>query len=449
MLARVVGWRLTMAKITVRYLTVRPGAAGELPRYFWQPSSALREAGWKVERVPVDWAHHTDPAQLEAAAMARAQQLNEQLDQSRAAAGVTLAAPPVPTALRTLGDLVRHYQASEDFTRLAPSTQRGYRQCLLKLEDWAADAPVRAIDAVRIQRLKRGLSATPAFANAVVRVLRLLLAFGRREGWLLVNPAERPGTVAMTPAGLIWPRPAVDLFVSTADSMGYPSVGTAVALNEWLGQRQGDILRMPRAALRLGGSTLLVRQSKGGRGKAGVSLPIGMVPQLGERLAAELARLDARQAAQSAEAERTGLAYPLPPTTIIVSEETGRPYLADNFRHVFARIRAKAAERTASFPVDHLMPGRDMADPDAFTIRMEELTFMHLRHTAITRLAEAECDVGLITAISGHAQTTVQQLMERYMVRTAKMARLAFQRRIDAETPAAAPIADTVRGGGR
>ena len=89
-----------------------------------------------------------------------------------------------------------------------------------------------------------------------------------------------------------------------------------------------------------------------------------------------------------------------------------------------------------------------MADPDAFFIRMEQLTFMHLRHTAITRLGEAECAVGLISAISGHAQATVQQLMERYMVRTATMARLAFQRRMDAEQPAA-PIVDHGRAGPR
>lgn len=437
-----------MAKITVRYLTTRPGAAGELPRYFWQPSSALRAAGWKVARVPIDWQHHTDPAQLEAAAIAAAQALNEQLDAARAGVGVTVSAPAPPASLRTLGDLIRLYQASEEFTGLAASTRRGYRQCLLKLEEWAADAPVRAIDAVRIQRLKKGLAATPSYANAVVRVLRLLLAFGRHQGWLVNNPAERPGMVDVDHAGLIWPREAVELFVRTADAMGYPSIGTAVVLNEWLGQRQGDILRMPRAALRVGGSTLVVRQSKGGRGKAGVSLPVGMVPHLAERLAQELARLDARQTARTAEAERTGLPQRLPPATIVVSEETGEPYKPDNFRHVFARIRAKAAEATEKFPIDYLMPGRDMADPDAFFIRMEQLTFMHLRHTAITRLGEAECAVGLISAISGHAQATVQQLMERYMVRTATMARLAFQRRMDAEQPAA-PIVDHGRAGPR
>ncbi len=89
------------------------------------------------------------------------------------------------------------------------------------------------------------------------------------------------------------------------------------------------------------------------------------------------------------------------------------------------------------------MPGRDMHDPAAFTVRMEQLTFMALRHMAVTRLAEAQCDNGLIATISGHSQATVQTIIERYMVRTATIARLAFRRRIDAEAP---PEAETVKG---
>lgn len=428
-----------MARITVRYLTIRPGKGDELPRYFWQPSGKLRAQGWGLQRIPLNWAEFSDPQQLENAAVARAQELNEELDTTRAAAGLSLTRPAAPVSTRTLGDLIKLYQASGNFTKLAASTQRGYRQSMLKLEDWAADVPVRAIDTVRIQRLKAGLAATPSFANAVVRVLRLLLAFGRHQGWLVNNPAERPGLVATDPAGLIWPRAAVEQFVATADGMKLFAMGTAVLLNEWLGQRQGDIIRMPRAALRLGGGTLIVRQSKGGRKKAGVSLPLGMVKPLADRLAAELAR----------HAERDARPGAIPAVTIVVSEATGKAYKLDNFRHVFARVRAKMAATTPWFEVDYLMPGRDMADPDAFRIYTEDLTFMHLRHTAVTRLAEAGCDTPLISSVSGHAQASVQQIMERYMVRTAQMARVAFQRRIDAEAPPPATDAATVGGGGK
>ncbi len=429
-----------MAKITVRFLSSRPGRPGQLLRWFWQPSRALRAEGWRLQRVPLDWSSHHDARQLEAAAIARAHELNAELDATRVAAVLTATRPaPPPAAGRTLGDLIRLYQADPAYTRLAGTTRRGYQQCLRKLEDWAADAPVRAIDTVRVQRLKAGLAATPAYANAVVRVLRLLLAFGRHQGWLQLNPAERPGLLETEDDSLIWPREAVDLFVATADAMGQHAMGTAVLLNEWIGQRQGDLLRMPMSVIRAG--TLVLRQSKTG---AAVSLPVSTVPRLKARLDAELARRAATLAARHAAAEAAGRAF-VAPTTILLSDETGMPWKSDNFRHVFARVRAKLAETHPGFAIEYLLPGRDMTDPGAFTVATADLTFQALRHTMITRQAEAGSDTTLISAISGHAQTTVHQIMARYMVRTAELARVAFQSRLQAEAPAAA--ASTVAGG--
>ena len=407
-----------MARLSIRYLTQFPGPSGGLPRWFWQPSSKMRALGYRPERVPLNWADYTDAAALQAAAIARAQHLNGELDEARATAAIASVRPPMPPAQQTLGDLITHYKRHKDWLGLADKTRRGYLQCLGKIEVWGADAPIRAIDAARIQRLIASLSATPSYANAVARVLRLLLEHGRRHGFLTVNPAIRPGLTSSAPTGLIWPRAAVPLFVQAADAMGRHSIGTAVLLNEWLGQREGDILRLSRNALRAG--KLLIRQGKTG---AGVALPVDMIGHLMTRMADE----EARQRA------RAGEGKPLP-MTIIVSEETGLAYKEDNFRHVFAAVRARAAKLAPDgFDIDHLMPGRDTSDPEAFTIRMEDLTFMALRHTAVTRLGEAECDPQLIATITGHSQATVLAIMERYMVRTARMARVAFGRRLEAE----------------
>jgi integrase len=98
------------------------------------------------------------------------------------------------------------------------------------------------------------------------------------------------------------------------------------------------------------------------------------------------------------------------------------------------------------YELDHLLPGRDMADPDALTVRGADLTFMHLRHTAITRLGEAGCPPHEIAAISGHSLKTVTDILERYLVRTAAIARVAFQRRLDAEAASAAE-AEAVKQG--
>ena len=202
-----------------------------------------------------------------------------------------------------------------------------------------------------------------------------------------------------------WPHAAIPLFVQAADAMDRHSIGTAVMLNEWLGQREGDVLTMGRHMIRNG--NLWIAQSKT---KARVALPVHKVPHLERRLAEEEARQQARA---------KGGVLPL---QLIVSEETGVAYKEDNFRHVFATVRAEAARLAPDgFPVDYLMPGRDASKPDAMIIRMEDLTFRHLRHTAVTRCGEAEIPATLISAITGQSVKTVEQLLERYMVRTTKM----------------------------
>lgn len=453
-----------MAQVKIRYLVEKAGANG-LPRYFWQPGATARAEGWLAQRIPLDWGSYSDPDALRGAAIGRAEELNRELDaqrEQRQASKISIA--PSPATARTLGDLVKAYQASADFEALRPSTRRAYRQCLAKLTAWAHDAPLRAIDAPRIQKLKLGLSQTPSFANAVVRVLRLLLEHGRRLGWIQTNPATRPKLASTESHGLIWPRQAVLTFVAAADRLGRFSIGTAVMLDEWIGQREGDVIAMPLSVFRAG--SLLIRQSKTG---AGVALPVHMVAHLVRRIEDELGRRRARAQTWAAKFPKIPHA---PATTLIVSEETGRPYLSDNFRHQLAAIRVeaaagmrrdagfrqledktwwhddlakefkgreqaakmkRAANLAASFEVDYLLPGRDPKDPDCFRIFMEDLTFMQLRHTAVTRLAEAECEIQLIAAITGHSQETVLSIIERYMVRTAKMAQLAFQKRLDAE----------------
>lgn len=428
-----------MARMQIRYLITKPGAPGCLPRYFWQPSSALRAEGWAAQRVPLDWHTHTDPDALRAAAIARAQDLNTDLDQARAAQpAAPTAPPPVPAFRRPLNELIAAYKASPDFTRLAAKTQTGYRQCLDRLAEWGGDLAVRAIDAIAVQALLTAYEATPAFGNAIVRVLRLVLEWGRRHHvpatttpWIVINPATRPNLAEIQPGGIIWPREAVAAFVALADEQGCHSIGTAVALNEWFGQREGDILRMPRSIIRNG--TLIVRQSKTG---ATVTLPVAMVAALQSRLTAELARADARHA-QAAQAAREKHRPPPPlPTSILVCETTGRAWNGDHFRHTFAELRAKLAERTPFFEIDYLLPGRDMEDPDAFRVATTGLIFMRMRHTAVTRGAEAGATPQQTSGITGHAQTTIEKILARYTVRTAALARGAFQKRLDADAAA-------------
>lgn len=155
------------------------------------------------------------------------------------------------------------------------------------------------------------------------------------------------------------------------------------------------------------------------------------LPALAERLEAELARQREAKIAAS---------------TIIASEETKQPYKADNFRHLFAEIRDTATAALAADDavlnamleaeracVEAIRQAAGGADLRALAELLPKLWFMHLRHTAVTRLAESGATVPEIAAITGHSVKGVEIMLERYLVRTASMARTAFAKRLQFE----------------
>lgn len=377
-----------MASIKVRYFVEKKGAGGR-PRFFWQPSRELRAQGFQPRRLADD----------RQAAIEEAQRRNEELDAWRADRETL---PERPAAPNTLDGVIAGYRSSPRWHELAPKTRRSYEYCFGILRAWAGDVPVAAIDPERIENFHARIAAkAPAKANAAVRVLRLLLEHARRRGILAINPAIRPRLADTARKGRLWSPAAIAAFIEVADEAGYHSMGTAVAINEWLGQREEDLLTLPRNAWKDG--ELVLAQSKTG---AEVVLPLGMVPHLVARLEAEFA-----SQARVAAAQKRNLSA----TTLLVCETTGRPWKPDHFRHVFAELRRRAIERCPE---------------------LDGLWFMHLRHTAVTRLAEAECELAMIAAITGHSLATVAQIVDRYLVRTRRLAQAAFARRLEAERKA-------------
>ena len=74
-------------------------------------------------------------------------------------------------------------------------------------------------------------------------------------------------------------------------------------------------------------------------------------------------------------------------------------------------VRAAAALEWNTF---YLEDGSEVATAD--------LQFMHLRHTAVTELAIAGCTTLEIAGITGHTIQSVNQILERYLVRTSDLA---------------------------
>lgn len=400
-----------MARLKVRYYVEKPGGTGEPPRRYWQPSAALAKLGWKPERLDPD----------RTLAIARAETLNARVDAwRRGEATADTPPPPVDSSVKagTVAACAEIWQASDAWDNLAPKTRRSYRDCLKHLLAFCGDAPPRAITAKRAVKFYEGLHRTkPATAAAVVRVARVLWKTCRREGLADGNPwRDDEGGPRIEgsgeQAGRLWSARAIALMVKTADTpdpetdQTWSSVGTAILINSWFGQRLADILTLPRALYRDGVIQITQRKTR-----ARVELPIGMVAELTTRLEAELSRQRDRKVTSC--------------TTLLVCEgsrsDSGRPWTTDYFAHVFAALRVRAVKAAG-----------DAGDVE-LAAELAELQFMHLRHTAITRLAEAGCTSQEIAAITGHTLAYCTSIIDRYMVRTAGMARTAFAKRLKHE----------------
>ncbi|WP_211870047.1 site-specific integrase [Neoroseomonas terrae] len=403
-----------MAKLKIRHLVAKALKGGN-KLYYWQPPAALRAEGWKAERLPDD----------RLAAIARAEVLNADLDAwrkgevallapSTAKARTKKAAPGTVAALRI------DYEASRWWTKLAPKTRKQYEWALDAIEDWAGDQPARGITPPAVQAFyemmlrrvetqgrKRVVIETPAKAAAAVRVLRLFLAAGSRLGYLPPdsNPAAQPGiSLRRAREPVLWKPEHVRQMAAVADRLSWRSVGTAILLNEWIGQREADVLKLP--PWKVSAEALLIQQ---GKTRRWVSLPIHLVPQLVERV--------------KGETERPGAVQSL--THLLVHEGTGQEWNEHTFRHVFAEVRAAAV---AGMPAEGEAPAIEPMPSCA------DLRFMELRHTAVTRLHEAGVDDLGIAGITGHTPGSVKAILARhYIIRTAKAAEGAFRKRLAAE----------------
>jgi len=390
----------------VRHFVERSGRAGS--RFYWQPSSELRAAGWRPMRLPDE----------KGAALAKAEALNVELDAWRAGQ----VAPNAPPAARararravpgSVAALIEDYRRSQWWRKLAPRTRRDYEWCLDLIRDWAGDQPARSVtppavlafhDAlarrVEQQGRRRVVVETPAKAAAVVRVLRLLLQVGVRLGYVAANAAARPGiAVRRQREPRLWAPEEVRHMAAVADALGWRSVATAIVLNEWIGQRVSDVLALPPWRAETG--ALVLEQAKTRRR---VALPLHLVPHLAARLRGE--------------AERAGVASA---THLLLHDRTGQSWRLSTFEHVFADVRAAAAGGVAEAG---LAPMPSCAG----------LLFRELRHAAVTRLHEAGVDELGISGITGHAAQSVRMILDRhYLVRTERAAERAFRQRLAAE----------------
>lgn len=425
-----------MAKIKIRFFVARDRFGR--PEHWWQPSSELRAEGWRPKKLSAD----------RAAAIEEAEAINARVDAWRRdrrvatlAIGAEPQAAPAPepqaaSRPRLVGTpaarvakarpgsvawLIDEYRKDELFRRCAPKTRLEYDKHLHTIRAWAGDEPAGSIRREDVRKLYRDhKTRAPAMAAALVRVGRRLWSVGTMLAGAGVtdNPWARLSIQGGGKAGLVWPREAVDWMVAAADALGASSVGTAIALNEWIGQRQGDVLRLPATFLE---RPPAIRQRK--RGSV-ARLDVRDVPAVVARLNLQRARDEAAAAGRAGDTVTA--------STLLVDERTGRPWTGDAFRKRFAEIRAAAAEAADGgvMAIDWQRPGFDADDPRAWRVSLTELQFAHLRHTAVVRLNEAQVDPLGIRTITGHSLRSVDQILETYAIATGATAKAALAKRL-------------------
>lgn len=369
-----------MAKIKVRYLTKRKRADGSM-RHFWQPDKNLKAKGWKLKRLSDD----------EMAAISEAQAINESVDQWRL--GELKAATTEKRG--TVSWLINHYKNSRDFKEKSSNTQDDYGYYLSLINAWAGDQPAAAITKNDVQILYDAhREKYERKAAYIIQVLRLL--FSHAERYSLIppnsNPATKPKIKFKSKKGKLWTPENITAFVQAADIDPEDfAIGTATIINAWAGQRRGDILSLTMDAYADGGFFII--QSKTG---AEVNLPIDLIPDVKARIDAQIKRNKAKKITSNH----------------LIQHLNGLPYTSDNFQKRFSLIRQRAIA----------------LDPT-----LDGMVFKDLRHTAVTRLAEAGCTIPEIASITGHSLKGAEHIVDRYNIRTSKMARGAIKKRLEAE----------------
>lgn len=271
---------------------------------------------------------------------------------------------------RTLGPgsvaaVAAAYKASPDFKGLAARTRHYYTGHLdLICRDWGR-LPIAGIRRKHVLALRDKHAETPAKANLIVTVLRILLAFAIELEEITNNPARDIKKLKTGEGHQAWPAEAIDRFLEVAS----PMMALALKLGLYTGQREGDCLEMTWRDY--DGEWIYVAQNK-----TGTKLQIPVYSELKDALE---------------EVRRTSPVM----STYILTTGTGKPYSGSHFRRHFAKV-LKAAGLTG-------------------------LTFHGLRYTAAANLAEIGCSLKEIAAITGHRSLG---MIEKYS-RDADQRRLA------------------------
>jgi integrase len=278
----------------------------------------------------------------------------------------------------TLSGLMRDFEGTKQWRRLAESTQKEYKRVFKFWDAEYGTCPYRALEdrAFRADVVKwhdKFSEEKAREADNRVAILARLLSWAAKDGPLNLNVLDGfERAYASDRSEHIWLPGHIEAFMAVAS----PEMQFAMVLALHTGQRQGDIRRL--AWSQYDGTSISLRQGKAKR--LGRVAPVVRVPCT----KALKATLDAahRRAA------------------VMLATKNGLPFKKRYF--------AQQWETTCK------------------TAGIVDLHFHDIRGTTVTMLAEAGCTVPEIVAITGHSLRRAQEILDRYLARTSKLAESAI-----------------------
>lgn len=279
--------------------------------------------------------------------------------------------------------ILQGYQASTDFTDLAPRTRHDYARLLRIIEKEFGDLPLSALTERGCRGLFMGWRDRIALrsrrqADYAWVVLARVLSSSLNRGLVAVNPCERGGRLYRgSRADKVWTLDDELAFLERAPR----HLHLPLTLALWTGQRQGDLLRLPWSAWDTTPTPnsphgwIRLRQSKTG---VAVNIPVG----------------SPLKAALDATSKRS---------PVILVNMDGKPWTANGFRSSWRKACALAG--------------------------VVGVTFNDLRGTAVTRLALAGATEAEIATITGHMLRDVRSILDtHYLNRDPALAEAAIRK---------------------
>jgi integrase len=278
-----------------------------------------------------------------------------------ALAGDEKPAPKSAPPPGSISAVIAAFYQSADFKQLRDSTKSTYRGILERFRADHGEKPVKRLEPRHVRKIIAAKTETPAAANNLLRILRLVMRFAMEDGQITADPTNGVRKIKHKTEGFAtWSEQDIEKFEAA-----FP-VGTrerlALTLLLYTGARRSDVVKLGRQHIRAG-KLVFNQQKTDGR----VAIPIH------QTLAAALATVPETQ------------------LTFLMTG-FGKPFTPVGFYNWFKR-----SCRTAGV-ADNLSPHG-------------------LRKAIARRLAEAGCTPHQIGAITGH--TTLKEV-ERYSASAAR-----------------------------